>query len=324
MNWLRSAWNWLSKTNNQKTLVFICGGLPIAIGGVWRVYLHFSEKPKETPTSTISASNGGIAAGGNVSPTAGPGGIAVVSTAPVTIGITRDQFEVEYLKRREQEILNELAQTNASERERRILLEKELSGVQAKSKNPEAALEEYKNKLAQVYLKQEIPLNQLEQAQQSLTKGQSGDAEKIFQKVRSQGKEKAAEAAYQLAQLSYGRIDYAAAYQYSKEAADLQPDNPLYLNEAGYIAYTVGRYSEADPLYQRSLAIIEKALGKDHPFMATSLNNLALLYQAQGKYDQAELLYQRSLAIDEKALGKDHPKTKTVKNNLKKLQARKN
>lgn len=200
MNWLRSAWNWLSKTNNQKTLAFICGGLVIAIGGAWQAYLHFSEKPKETPTSTISASNGGITADGNVSPTASPGGIAVVSTAPVTFGITRDQFEVEYLKRREQEILNELAQTNASERERKILLEKELAGVQAKSKNPEAALEEYKNKLAQAYralddLKQEIPLNQLEQAQQSLTKGQSGDAEKLFQKVRSQGKEKAAEAA---------------------------------------------------------------------------------------------------------------------------------
>ena len=151
MNWLRNAWNWLSKTSHQITLGFICGGLAIAIGGAWQAYLHFSEKPKETPTSTISASNGGIAAGGNVSPTASPGGIAVVSTAPVTIGITRDQFEVEYLKRREQEILNELAQTNASERERKILLEKELAGVQAKSKNPEAALEEYKNKLAQAY-----------------------------------------------------------------------------------------------------------------------------------------------------------------------------
>jgi hypothetical protein len=192
MNWLRSAWNWLSKTNHQKTLAFIGSGLVIAIGGAWQTYLHFSEKPKETSTSTISASNGGIATSGNISPIASHGGIAIVSTAPVTIGITRDQFEVEYLKRREQEILNELAQTNSSERERRILLEKELSGVQEKSKNPEAALEEYKNKLAQAYralddLKQEIPLNQLEQAQQSLTKGQSGDAEKLFQKVRSQG-----------------------------------------------------------------------------------------------------------------------------------------
>ena len=121
---------------------------------------------------------------------------------------------------------------------------------------------------------------------------------------------------YQLAQLSYGRIDYAAAYQYFKEAADLQPDNPLYLNAAGTIAETVGRYSEAEPLFQRSLAIMEKALGKDHPDVAASLNNLALLYNAQSKYDQAELLHQHSLAIMEKALGKDHPDVATSLNNL--------
>ena len=36
-----------------------------------------------------------------------------------------------------------------------------------------------------------------------------------------------------------------------------------------------GRYAEAEPLYQRALAIWEKALGPDHPEVATSLNNLA-------------------------------------------------
>ncbi len=45
--------------------------------------------------------------------------------------------------------------------------------------------------------------------------------------------------------------------------------------------------------------------------MATSLNNLAGLYQAQGKYAEAEPLYQRSLAIMEKALGPDHPDVAT-------------
>lgn len=37
-----------------------------------------------------------------------------------------------------------------------------------------------------------------------------------------------------------------------------------------------GKYSEAIPLAQRSLAIREKALGKEHPIVATSLNNLAV------------------------------------------------
>ena len=40
---------------------------------------------------------------------------------------------------------------------------------------------------------------------------------------------------------------------------------------------------------------------------ATTLNNLAYLYQAQGHYDKAEPLHQRALAIFEKALGTDHP-----------------
>jgi len=36
------------------------------------------------------------------------------------------------------------------------------------------------------------------------------------------------------------------------------------------------------PLYERALAIIEKALGREHPDTATSLNNLARVIQAQG------------------------------------------
>ena len=42
------------------------------------------------------------------------------------------------------------------------------------------------------------------------------------------------------------------------------------------------------------LQIQEKALGPDHPDVATSLNNLALLYYNQGQYAKAEPLYQRA------------------------------
>ena len=47
-----------------------------------------------------------------------------------------------------------------------------------------------------------------------------------------------------------------------------------------------------------ALAIYEKALGREHPNVAASLNNLAALYDTQGKYAEAEPLYQRALAID--------------------------
>ena len=42
-----------------------------------------------------------------------------------------------------------------------------------------------------------------------------------------------------------------------------------------------GRLDEAGPLYDRSLAIREKALGPDHPHVATALNNRAALLRDQ-------------------------------------------
>ena len=62
-----------------------------------------------------------------------------------------------------------------------------------------------------------------------------------------------------------------------------------------------------------------KGAGPDHPDVATSLNNLAVLYDDQGRYADAEPLYKRSLAIREKALGPDHPDVATSLNNLAEL-----
>jgi tetratricopeptide (TPR) repeat protein len=68
-----------------------------------------------------------------------------------------------------------------------------------------------------------------------------------------------------------------------------------------------GAYEKAEPLYARALDIREKALGPMHPDVATSLNNLAILYQARGAYARAEPLLVRALDIREKALGPMHP-----------------
>src|SRR5262249_47167118 len=60
-------------------------------------------------------------------------------------------------------------------------------------------------------------------------------------------------------------------------------------------------------VYRRALTILERALGPEHPNVATSLANLAVLYQLEGKYAEAELLHKRSLTIRETALGPEHP-----------------
>jgi Tetratricopeptide repeat len=45
-----------------------------------------------------------------------------------------------------------------------------------------------------------------------------------------------------------------------------------------------GPYGKAEPLLERALAVSEKALGSEHPDVATTLNNLAVLYGKQGQY----------------------------------------
>ena len=95
-----------------------------------------------------------------------------------------------------------------------------------------------------------------------------------------------------------------------------ETDEASELNKKVIELYSAGRYSDAIPIAQRILAIREKALGRDHPDVATSLNDLAELYDDQGRYADAEPLYKRSLAISEKALGPDHPDVARSLNNL--------
>ncbi len=54
-----------------------------------------------------------------------------------------------------------------------------------------------------------------------------------------------------------------------------------------------------------------KEFEPEDPRLATSLNNLAVLYRVQGRYAEAEPLHKRSLAIREKGLGAVHPRVAT-------------
>ena len=77
-----------------------------------------------------------------------------------------------------------------------------------------------------------------------------------------------------------------------------------------------GKYDQGLPLAQQAVKQSEKIFGAEHLLAASSLNTLALLYQAKGDLEQAEPLFKRSLAIREKALGPDHPDVAQSLNNL--------
>jgi len=79
---------------------------------------------------------------------------------------------------------------------------------------------------------------------------------------------------------------------------------------------SVGRFADAVPLAQRSLAIFERTFGPDDPNVGTSLSYLALLYENMGRYADAEALYKRALAIFEQKVGPDHPNLATLLSNM--------
>ena len=98
-----------------------------------------------------------------------------------------------------------------------------------------------------------------------------------------------------------------------KEAESFEPHDPRLARTAMTLTLLAqlyreqGDYGQAEPLFQRALAIREKALGTEDPDVATGLNNLAALYEDQEKYAEAEPLFLRALAIQEKAVGPEHP-----------------
>jgi tetratricopeptide (TPR) repeat protein len=73
-------------------------------------------------------------------------------------------------------------------------------------------------------------------------------------------------------------------------------------------------------LFQQALELRKRLLGEEHPDVALSLNNLALLYKSQGHYAEAEPLYMQALEITERSLGANHPNTVTIRKNLQDLR----
>jgi Flp pilus assembly protein TadD len=76
------------------------------------------------------------------------------------------------------------------------------------------------------------------------------------------------------------------------------------------------KYTQAEPLYRKVLAVREEVLGPKHPHTASSYNNLAANLLLQGRAQEAEPLFRKALAVREEVLGPKHPDTATSYNNL--------
>ncbi|HEV3467811.1 MAG TPA: TonB family protein [Pyrinomonadaceae bacterium] len=61
--------------------------------------------------------------------------------------------------------------------------------------------------------------------------------------------------------------------------------------------FRLGKYGEALPLARRVLELREKALGANHPAVASALYNLGAIHAHKKDYGEAERLYQRAAAV---------------------------
>jgi len=171
-------------------------------------------------------------------------------------------------------------------------------------------------KLFNEKLSSQLSPDRIEQAKTTLAEGDPALAESLLNDVVASGVQQSADASYILGRLARDRVDYETAWQALARAAELAPDNSLYLNKAGIIAYTLSRYDTAIAYYEKALAIDLKTHGPDHPDVAAHWNNLGMAWDDKYEYDKAIGYYEKALASNLKIFGPEHPDVARIWNNL--------
>jgi hypothetical protein len=66
---LDNIWSFLLDENNRAVLAWIGGGVVVVAGGVWAVvkFILAKRTQKSRPAPSVTATHGGVAAGGNIS-----------------------------------------------------------------------------------------------------------------------------------------------------------------------------------------------------------------------------------------------------------------
>lgn len=103
---------------------------------------------------------------------------------------------------------------------------------------------------------------------------------------------------------AYSRGDYGEAERLLSAAVDeaerFGPEDrrlPRVLINLAGLYRTLGRYADAEPVYERALAVTEASLGPDDPTLAMVLENYALLLRSTGRTAAADELEVRAKAI---------------------------
>ena len=73
-------------------------------------------------------------------------------------------------------------------------------------------------------------------------------------------------------------------------------DTLVTVSNLAHLYYDIGRYQEAEVLFERALAGFEKLLGSNDPSTLGAMNNLANILKKRGQYRAARRLYRTAKA----------------------------
>ena len=113
------------------------------------------------------------------------------------------------------------------------------------------------------------------------------------------------------------RAENDSAAYYIQMRAGLDTTNVYWQLEAGrFIGDYLADYKEAMALYKRALYSAVEQFGDSHPDVATSYNNIGIVYSRQGNYAHALEYYNKALEIYLSVFGDRHPNVASSYSNI--------
>lgn len=234
--------------------------------------------------------------------------VGVISIKPVFFDKTTEQVVApiwEDMKRNHAELLRELSRRGYQEEfQSKILQERD-----RKIQELESALE----------IEKSGNQKSKEQAIVALRKGDSTKAIALFEAIAAEERKKVqnyAQTMFNLGTAYFVALRFDDALKSYHVAVSLEDENGLYLNELGYLYYTLGKYSDAILYITKALDSNKKTLGEKHPYVITNQNNLGSAYWAMGNYVKSLEFHQMALRGCLEINGPEHPETATLWNNI--------
>jgi tetratricopeptide (TPR) repeat protein len=113
--------------------------------------------------------------------------------------------------------------------------------------------------------------------------------------------------AYENGRVAQAEIHFLEALKQAESFGQDDARLALSLNNLAAVYHTQGKYTMAEPLYNRSLDIKKRLHGEEHPEVALNVHNLAVLYSARRMYPVAEKHYKQAIELKSKIFGEYSP-----------------